>query len=320
MLKPSEHPEVAILSDYASGRLEDHRCKQIDHHLADCEVCCDLLDQIGSGHVEALMQELQHETTFPSFETDAATAATCALDDIPCGESRYELQSEIGAGGMGVVFEAWDRQLKRPVAVKTLKPGSATRGLPDRFVREALITGRLDHPGVPAAHELGTLADGRPFMALRLVRGRNLAALLAEHRAAAAAGAADTGALLSTFGRLCDCVAYAHAQGIIHRDVKPANVMVGEFGEVQLMDWGLARRVEEPAPTTVATSTVAAAPGDETPVAADLAGQISATVMQPTLNGTILGTLGYMAPEQARGEAASDGARQRCVCAGSGAV
>ncbi|MCR9202305.1 MAG: protein kinase, partial [Planctomycetaceae bacterium] len=295
MLNQTDHPEAAALSDYASGRLDDARCTDIDRHLAECDACCDLLDRLGSGHVEELLQSLQGEAELPSFDAATPPPPQQDLTEIPVGESRYELTAEIGAGGMGVVFEAFDRQLHRRVAIKTLKPGNNDASMRERFIREALITGRLNHPGVPSTHELGTLPDGRPFMALRLVRGRNLARWLTEHRSTPSPDAASLNALLSAFGRLCDCVASAHADGIIHRDIKPANVMVGEFGEVQLMDWGLARHSE--GSNSQASRSSEAAADRSPPAPTDHPSDIYSTS-----NGTVMGTLGYMAPEQARGD------------------
>src|SRR5207253_1897778 len=128
----------------------------------------------------------------------------------------------------GVVYRARDLGLQREVAVKILLDRYAgNTAAAERFIAEARITGQLQHPGIPAVHQVGTLPDGRPFLAMKLIRGRTLSDLLAE-------GPVDT---LAVFEAICQAVAYAHAHGVIHRDLKPANVMVGSFGEVQVMDW-----------------------------------------------------------------------------------
>src|SRR5205085_12488635 len=108
-----------------------------------------------------------------------------------------------------------------------------------RFLDEARITGQLQHPNVPAVHAVGELADGRPFLAMKLIKGRTLDDLLKSP--------ADRGGLVAVFEHVCQAVAYAHHRGVIHRDLKPANVMVGAFGEVQVRDWGLAKRLSDPA-------------------------------------------------------------------------
>src|SRR5262249_1285992 len=133
---------------------------------------------------------------------------------------------------------ARDVALGRDVAVKVLHP----RYTPDsaaarRFLHEARITGQLQHPGIPAVHQVGTCPDGRPFLAMKLVKGRTLEALLKDRPDPTA----DRGRLLAVFEQVCQAVGYAHAHQVLHRDLKPANVMVGAFGEVQVMDWGLAK-------------------------------------------------------------------------------
>ena len=137
---------------------------------------------------------------------------------------------------MGVVYRAHEPSFGRDVAVKVLRDRfrgneAATR----RFVAEARLTGRLQHPGVPPVFEVGTLADGSPFLAMKLIAGQTLAHALDSPKRS------DTIAPIAAFEHLCQTVAYAHARGIIHRDLKPSNIMVGEFGEVQVMDWGLAK-------------------------------------------------------------------------------
>ena len=152
---------------------------------------------------------------------------------------RFRLSAEIARGGMGVVFSAIDPQFCREVAVKTLNErlgdrADATR----RFDEEASITGQLQHPGIPAVFEAGRLDDGRPFLAMKLVKGRTLAELLEG-------GRPNRSDLIPAFEQVCQAVAYAHSRRVIHRDLKPANVMVGAFGEVQVMDWGLAKVLGE---------------------------------------------------------------------------
>jgi serine/threonine protein kinase len=150
----------------------------------------------------------------------------------------FDLLEEIGRGGMGVVLRGRDRALERELAVKVLL--ERFRDRPDlvrRFVEEARITGRLQHPFIVPVHELGALPDGRPYFAMKLIQGRTLADLLAERPAPDH----DRPRFLKVFEQVCQTIAYAHSHGVIHRDLKPSNVMVGEFGEVQVMDWGLAK-------------------------------------------------------------------------------
>lgn len=315
MLKNANHPDVSVLSDYASGRLNNHQSDLIDAHLADCDSCCDRLDEIGNGHIDELLRSVKAEHLLVKESSDdSSDVSSVTTVDVLHGEARYEFRSEIGSGGMGVVYEAWDRQLRRSVAVKTLQTSGNSQQLAERFVREAMITACLSHPGVPSTHELGRLEDGRPFMALRLVKGQTLTALLTEHRISQMTGHSEPSGLLAIFGRLCDCVAYAHANEILHRDIKPSNVMVGEFGEVQLMDWGLAKRLTQ-------TRAGAAEPASETelqqdnrPASADFTlhethdtSSAATTDVHETQAGTVMGTISYMSPEQALGDRKSIG-------------
>ena len=156
----------------------------------------------------------------------------------PLSPHGYQLLDEIGHGGMGVVYRARDTVLDRDVAVKLLSNHyPADSPAAQRFLSEARITGQLQHPGIPAVHQVGTLADGRPFLAMKLIKGSTLETLL-KYRPDPSA---DRGRLPAIFEAVCQAVGYAHAHRVIHRDLKPANVMVGAFGEVQVMDWGLAK-------------------------------------------------------------------------------
>jgi eukaryotic-like serine/threonine-protein kinase len=214
---------------------------------------------------------------------DPATIPEQRPAPLPADQiGRYRLLSEIGRGGMGIVFRGRDPDLNHTLAIKVLI--DKYRGYADverRFLEEVQITAQLQHPGVPPVHEVGRLEDGRPFFAMKLVKGRTLAELLKERR--------DLAEDLPRFLAVCQTLAYAHSRGILHRDIKPSNIMVGAFGEVQVMDWGLAkvlaREGEAPAeePSTIVSVRAAAAPLSQA--------------------GTVVGTPAYMAPEQARAEA-----------------
>jgi serine/threonine protein kinase len=150
----------------------------------------------------------------------------------------YDLLEEIGSGGMGTVLRGHDAVLDRELAVKVLRDHFAGNpNMVGRFIDEARITGQLQHPFIVPVYNLGTLPDGRPFFAMKLVQGRTLATLLAERPAPDH----DLPRFLKVFEQVCQTVAFAHSRGVIHRDLKPGNVMVGAFGEVQVMDWGLAK-------------------------------------------------------------------------------
>src|SRR5271157_132406 len=152
--------------------------------------------------------------------------------------ARLQLFGEIARGGLGAVFKGRDCDLGRDLAVKILP--ESHRDKPEmirRFIEEAQIAGQLQHPGIVPIYELGAFADRRPYFAMKLVKGHTLAEILAKRKTPGD----GLPRLLSIFESICQTMAYAHARGVIHRDLKPSNVMVGSFGEVQVMDWGLAK-------------------------------------------------------------------------------
>jgi tetratricopeptide (TPR) repeat protein len=205
--------------------------------------------------------------------------------------TNFELVEEIDRGGMGIVLRGRDRILDRDLAIKVLPEHHRDRpDLVRRFVAEARITGQLQHPYIVPVHELGYLPDGRPFFAMKLVQGRTLAELLRERTNPAA----DRTRFLSIFEQICQTIAYAHSKGVIHRDLKPANVMVGAFGEVQVMDWGLAKLLDE----TPADGEEWPAPYRDEETKADEPGEVP----DRTQSGAVLGTFAFMPPEQAAGE------------------
>lgn len=229
--------------------------------------------------------------------TVAEDAADSPPADAPPATDRYQVLKELARGGMGVVYRGRDLELGRDVALKVLRDKHIDHPqLARRFIEEAQIAGQLQHPGVAPVYELGELADHRPFFSMKLVKGQTLAALLADR----SSPSDDQARLVTVFEQVCQTVAYAHARGVVHRDLKPANVMVGAFGEVQVMDWGLAKLLP-------ATGERAEAARGE-PHAAEFwsaltdEAQTRAAADSVTQLGTVLGTPAYMAPEQARGE------------------
>ncbi len=166
------------------------------------------------------------------------------------GAPRYELVEELAQGGLGRVWHGYDRQLCRDVAVKDILPGKETKTvLVERFFQEAQITGQLEHPGIVPVHELGRKPDGGPFYAMKLLGGRTLEDAIEELHALPA-NHPDRSTFMAELIRLfigvCQALAYAHNRGVIHRDLKPANIMLGDYGEAIVVDWGLAKVIEEP--------------------------------------------------------------------------
>jgi serine/threonine protein kinase len=183
--------------------------------------------------------------------------AVAGLPDL--SGTRYQNPELLGRGGMGAVYRVEDGELGREVALKVLSDPDPAGDLGARLLGEARHLARLEHPSIVPVHDVGRLADSRPYYVMKLVRGKRLDAWRRENP--------PRPVLLRLFVRICDAVAFAHARGVIHRDLKPENIMVGEFGEALVMDWGIARALDDPAE-------------DE---------------------GAIIGTPAYMAPEQARG-------------------
>jgi serine/threonine protein kinase len=192
---------------------------------------------------------------------DAAVAHLRDVAEWPDVGERYEITHRLGRGGMGIVYAAQDRVLHRQVAIKVLHEIGGHPAA-EHLLAEARILGRLEHPGIVPVHDAGTLADGRVFYVMKLVRGDRLDAAVASR---------TLNQRLDLFLRICDAVSFAHAHGIVHRDLKPQNVMLGSFGEVLVMDWGVAK--------------------------------VGSTAAEGEV---VVGTPGYMAPEQEHDAASVD--------------
>jgi serine/threonine-protein kinase len=286
--------------------------------LADVLTSLGLLTADDRAEVERLMERRlkRHggdvQATLAAAADGAVRGAVAAVGDVELARSlpptpsqwmalptlapttpdtpRYAMLRLAGIGGIGRVWLARDSSLGREVALKELRPDRADPGFWDRFVREAQVTGQLEHPGIVPVYEVGRRpADNQPFYTMRFVRGRTLGDAIAayhERRKRGQAGRLDLRELLGAFVQVCQAVAYAHSRGVLHRDLKPHNVALGDYGEVMVLDWGLAKVNAEAEPIGK--------------------GRVAQTVVleteqDATQAGEALGTPQYMAPEQADG-------------------
>jgi len=236
--------------------------------------------------------------------------------------TKYTIVKELAGGGMGTVYLAEDRELSRQVAIKVLNVPLVDDDSRQRMLREAEVIARLEHPGIVPVHDVGALDDGRIYYAMKYVRGRRLDEYVAQ--------AESINDRLRKFQSVCDAVAFAHSHGVVHRDLKPQNIMIGAFGEVLVLDWGVAKLMQREGEAEIGRSgdgeTGRSGDGEtgrsgdgETgrsgdsdkragasprpPVSASPFLPVSPSPRPPVSTaGTVIGTIGYMSPEQARGE------------------
>ena len=248
----------------------------------------------ASERAGSILHVMEERFGIPAPPDDAGVAPGTASGELLPSRvvgGRYRVLAEIGRGGMGRVFRARDVDLGRDVALKVIDLGASgapdsprRRALVERFLAEARVTAQLEHPSIVPLHDVGVDRTGELFYTMKLVEGRTLESLIDEwHGPRAARASLPIPELLRIVLQICDALALAHERGVIHRDLKPSNVMVGRFGEVHVMDWGLAkvRGTSEPERTSAGKTL----PGS------------------PTATGDVLGTPSHMAPEQARGGA-----------------
>lgn len=227
-----------------------------------------------------------------AYGLPALTLGNNTVGSLPARDaSRYKFLRTIGFGGMKTVLLVYDRDMRREVAMATM-PDWKERdpSVVNHFIMEARLTARLEHPNIIPVHDLGREASGSPFFTMEYLRGQTFAKLLRKLKD----GDPETVAaypltrLLRIYVRICNAMAFAHSMGIIHLDLKPENIHVGEFGEVQVLDWGLARSIRSPEDDAPASETgKSAAKPDPT--------------LARTRDGIAKGTPGFMAPEQAAG-------------------
>jgi serine/threonine protein kinase len=208
--------------------------------------------------------------------SDNAVERLRAAAELPdLGNTRYRILGNLGHGGMGSVYRVEDSVLGRQVALKVIGFSEREGELANRLVHEARVLAQLEHPGIVPVHDVGALADGRVFYTMKLVQGKRLDEFLSS--------LTGLNERLRVFQKICEPVAFAHAYGVLHRDLKPQNIMIGPFGEVLVMDWGLSKLLQDHGTSTAAFKGVI-------------------RDGSATQHGSILGTPGYMSPEQARGD------------------
>jgi eukaryotic-like serine/threonine-protein kinase len=220
------------------------------------------------------------------FLSDSALERLREVADSPdLSGTRYRLVGKLGQGGMGDVYCVEDTELERRVALKLISVPDPDGAWTARLLQEARVIAKLEHPGIVPVHDAGVLPDGRPYYTMKLVQGKRL-----DEHVASVASLSDR---LRLFLRISDAVAFAHARGVMHRDLKPANIMIGPFGEVLVMDWGLSK-VLKPSPRTAKAC-------------AEVGPRVSRTDQSSlTAHGNVVGTPGYMSPEQLRSDPALD--------------
>jgi serine/threonine protein kinase/Leucine-rich repeat (LRR) protein len=250
--------------------------------------------KIRVGSAVVTLRRLRGE---PPSDGSLAPAQRTLRDMLPAEilrEKKYDIGAVVARGGMGAILGAREAAIERRVAMKVMLDTNDADAI-TRFVAEAKVTGQLEHPNIVPVHELGVDENGQPFYTMKLVRGITLKHVLEELAEGAEGGAKKhpLAVLLTIFQKVCDAVAFAHSKHVIHRDLKPENIMLGDYGEVLVMDWGLAKVLHT---------------GDGIPATIDVrqpdrpASFIHHPSSSGTLSGTVLGTPQYMAPEQARGE------------------
>jgi serine/threonine protein kinase len=269
----------------------------VERSLADCEPTSSVrsaLEHVADADVQATLTVLQQprEPDVKVTSSSAKESRSGSRLSVP-NAVRYRVLRPHAKGGLGEVFVAEDLELHREVALKEIQRQHAdqdsNRG---RFVLEAEITGGLEHPGIVPVYGLGTYADGRPFYAMRFIKGDNLKQATDQfHQSGACFDSSVFRQLLGRFIDVCNAVAYAHSRGVLHRDLKPGNIMLGRFGETLVVDWGLAKVVGR-----------AESSGNELTLV-----PASGSGVAETMHGTAIGTPAFMSPEQASGRVAELG-------------
>lgn len=310
-----EHPNEKAIIQFLKENLAQVENDQVVSHLESCLICQEIAANLSGGILSncGCSNQDEHSTQFESsVSRQVGVEISSGLDDSPpqIPHNRFLIIGELARGGMGVVYRGFDRALKRQVAIKV--PRQNHRHLNTyRLCREADIASQIQHPGVVPIYDRGQLADGRPYLVMQLIEGKNLLELIRT-------SGSSQPELLRIFGDIVRTMAYAHSLNYVHRDLKPQNVMVGKFGEVQIIDWGLAKRLDQGKEERRADGLDDGQPNQQSSAggarAADesrcddyvcspsptSAGEIA---FGETQFGAVMGSRGYMSPEQVQGRA-----------------
>lgn len=304
-LKPERR---RLLAPLVAEHIRQHE-SQAAHSLAAVESVDAIqrdLHQIDDPDLQRSVQKLAQA---PSPELAQSINATCLQDSLPSDSMRFRILRPHARGGLGEVFVAKDTELGREVALKEiLLDKSDDIEARSRFIREAEITGGLEHPGVVPVYSLGAYPDGRPFYAMRFIRGQTLHdAIKAFHatpepnqpRMSAAQKNLELRKLLQRFIDVCEAIDYAHSRGVLHRDLKPGNIMLGRYGETLVVDWGLAKAGGDS--TARPKETIRSATVEPVEFAEPQLSPSASHESTPTQMGFVPGTPAYMSPEHALG-------------------
>jgi serine/threonine-protein kinase len=249
---------------------------------------------LGDPDIEGTLAQVRSRSTQQDGEADADRTATHSVGSVTSDGLRFRVLRPHARGGLGAVFVALDSELHREVALKQILDHHADDPMSrQRFVIEAEVTGGLEHPGVVPVYGLGTYPDGRPYYAMRFIRGDSLKEAIEQFHAdeglksGAGQRTLELRKLLRRFLDVCNAIDYAHSRGVLHRDIKPANIILGKHGETLVVDWGLAKVLGRSDPGSAERTLIP---------------RSSTSGSSETLPGSALGTPAYMSPEQARGD------------------
>jgi serine/threonine protein kinase/tetratricopeptide (TPR) repeat protein len=289
------------LSESRHALLEVLVNEHVRQHDGDPKKSLESVSSLGSTRRELeavsdpdLQATLAHVPEARKTEADATTSMQ--VGQSTSTGARFRILRPHARGGLGEVFVAYDSELNREVALKEIQADQAhNTASRSRFLLEAEVTGGLEHPNIVPVYGLGTYADGRPYYAMRFIRGDSLKEAIERFHAADKAPGRDPGErsiamrkLLGRFIDVCNAIAYAHSRGVLHRDLKPGNIMLGKYGETLVVDWGLAKPVDQPEASTTEGEAVLR--------------PSSGSGLLGTVAGKAIGTPSFMSPEQARGD------------------